>query len=61
MMKKIKLTLCAALLFAAGALTAYVHAQKGGEAPPDRHDAKAHAECPFMKDGFRPGSPLLVM
>jgi hypothetical protein len=51
MMKKISLTLCAALLFAAGALTAYVHAQKSGDAPPDKHDAKIHAECPFMTDG----------
>ncbi len=54
-MKKISLTLCAALLFAAGALTAYVHAQKGGDAPADKHDAKSHAECPFMADGKTPG------
>src|ERR671932_410390 len=53
MLKKISLTLCAALLFAAGALTAYVQAQKK-DAPaeqPDKHDAKTHAECPFMRDG----------
>ena len=53
-MKKISLTLCAALLFAAGALTAYVHAQKSGDAPPDKHDARTHAECPFMTDGKKP-------
>ena len=54
MMKKISLTLCAALLVAAGALTAYVHAQKGGDAPPDKHDAKSHADCPFMAGGETP-------
>jgi hypothetical protein len=54
MMKKISLTLCAASLVAAGALTAYVHAQKGADAPAEphnKHDAKTHAECPFMTDG----------
>jgi hypothetical protein len=53
-MKKISLTLCAATLFAAGALTAYVHAQKGAEAPAEphgKHDAKTHADCPLMRDG----------
>ncbi|HWS89307.1 MAG TPA: hypothetical protein VN282_20205 [Pyrinomonadaceae bacterium] len=54
-MKKISLTLCAALLFAAGALTAYAHAQKSADAPPDKHDAKAHAECPLKADGKTPG------
>ena len=44
MMKKLSLTLCAALLFAAGALTAYVHAQK-------KAVTESHAECPLMKDG----------
>ncbi len=51
MMKKISLTLCAAALVAAGALTAYVHAQKKADAPLNKHDAKTHAECPFMNDG----------
>src|SRR5215212_5355612 len=58
MTKKISLTLCAAALVAACALTAYVHAQKKADAParpPDRHDAKTHAECPFMTDRQTPG------
>ena len=62
MMKKISLTLCAAALFAAGAFTAYVHAQKSADAPaapPDKHDAKthdaqSHTDCPFMSDGKMP-------
>jgi hypothetical protein len=52
-MRKISLTLCAAALFAAGALTAYVHAQKGADAPADphgKHDAQTHADCPLMRD-----------
>lgn len=44
MKKKIALSLCAASLFAAGALTAYVHAQKKAEV--ETH----HAECPFMSE-----------
>ena len=51
MIKKISLTLCAALLVAAGALAAYVHAQKKADAPHKEHDAKAHAECPFGTEG----------
>jgi hypothetical protein len=51
MTKKISLSLCAALLFASGALAAYVHGQKKADAPPDRHDAKTHAECPLMAGG----------
>jgi hypothetical protein len=50
-MKKISLSLCAAALVAAGALTAYVHARQKADAPPDKHDAKTHAECPFMNEG----------
>jgi hypothetical protein len=54
MMKKISLTLCAASLIAAGALTAYVQAQKKAGAPAEslnKHDVKTHAECPLMTDG----------
>jgi hypothetical protein len=54
-MKKISLSLCAASLFAAGALTVYVYAQQKADAPPDKHDAKTHAECPFMAEGKTPG------
>ena len=53
-MRKISLTLCAAALSAAGALTAYVHAQKSAAAPAaphEKHDAKTHADCPLMRDG----------
>ncbi|MFL6254172.1 MAG: hypothetical protein ACJ74T_04065 [Pyrinomonadaceae bacterium] len=53
-MKKISLTLCAAALVAAGALTAYVHAQKSADAPSDphaKHDATAHTDCPLMREG----------
>lgn len=63
MTNKMSLIFCAAALVAAGALTVYVNAQKGAGAPaatPDRHDekthdAKAHADCPFMKGG-EPGA-----
>ena len=63
MSKKISLTLCAAALFAAGALAAHVDAQKGADAPADphkKHDAKAqdtqaHANCPMARDG-EPGA-----
>lgn len=59
MMNKMSLIFCAAALVAAGTLTVYVNAQKGADAPAattDRHDekthdAKAHADCPFMKGG----------
>ncbi|HEX8119271.1 MAG TPA: hypothetical protein VF521_18480, partial [Pyrinomonadaceae bacterium] len=54
MMKKVRLSLCAAALVAAGALTAYVHAQKKADAAADKHDAKTHAECPFMTEGRMP-------
>ena len=62
MMKKISLTLCAAALVAAGAFTAYVHAQKNADAPPaplnkhdaKTHDASTHTDCPFMSDGKMP-------
>ena len=66
MLKKSSLTICAAALFAAGALTVYVRAQKSADAPagpPDRydaktHDAKPHTDCPFMPDGKMPdGKP----
>jgi hypothetical protein len=51
------MTLCAALLFSAGAFTAHVRAQKKADAPADRqnrHDAKARAECPFKAGGKVP-------
>jgi hypothetical protein len=59
MMKKISLTLCAALLVAAVAHAPRVRAQNGADAPADArakrdagtHDAKAHADCPLMSDG----------
>jgi hypothetical protein len=58
MSKKISLTLCAALLCAAGALAAHVRAQKkGADAPAaqhdkhDKHDAATHADCPLMRGG----------
>jgi hypothetical protein len=59
MMKKLSLTLCAAALVAAGALNAYVNAQKSADAPADKqdaktHDAKSHTDCPFMSDGKMP-------
>lgn len=58
-MKKLSLTLCAALLVAAGAHALHVRAQKGADAPPAQpetkhdaqHDAASHADCPFMSDG----------
>lgn len=59
MMKKISLTLCAAALFAAGALAAQVRAQKSADAPAatqTKQDAKTdgaqpHADCPLMHGG----------
>ncbi|HEX8338371.1 MAG TPA: hypothetical protein VF621_16755 [Pyrinomonadaceae bacterium] len=65
MSKKISLTLCAAALFAAGALAAHANAQKGADAPADRHekhdaktrDARTHADCPQTRgeSGARTG------
>jgi hypothetical protein len=52
-MRKISLILCAAALFATGALTAYVYAQKGADVPAGphgKHDAQTHADCPLMRD-----------
>ena len=57
-MMKISLTLCAAALVAAGALAAHVRAQRSAEAPAvpheehdaKGHEAKPHADCPFMSD-----------
>ncbi|HEX8150876.1 MAG TPA: hypothetical protein VF591_27070 [Pyrinomonadaceae bacterium] len=56
-MKKISLTLCAAALFAAGALAAHTRAQKSAGAPADaqkKRDAKTnetkpHADCPMTR------------
>lgn len=59
MTKKISLTICAAALVAAFALTAYVRAQQRADTPADAHqhhqdaktdDAKHHADCPMMGD-----------
>jgi hypothetical protein len=59
-MKKISLTLCAAALFAAGALAVVAYAQKRAEDPADArqttpeartHDAITHADCPLMSGG----------
>ncbi|HEX8187892.1 MAG TPA: hypothetical protein VF586_06065 [Pyrinomonadaceae bacterium] len=58
-MKKINLSLCAAALFAAGALAAQAPAQKGADSPADARqkrdarpdEAKPHADCPAMRGG----------
>jgi hypothetical protein len=63
MSKKISLTLCAAALSAAGALAAHVNAQKGADAPAERHeqhgakthDAEARAGCPSAREGEAAG------
>jgi hypothetical protein len=60
MTKKTSLNLCAAALFATGAVAASIHAQKRAQAPAEAqhtrrdaqtHDAQTHADCPLMKDG----------